>query len=134
MWYIIKTYFHQFSLTIMSYIIFFLLPIWDEVVITIAVVFLDLLTGIWKAKKNKQKIQSRGFQVTISKIILYSLTILVGHGIDLVFFEGNNYVVKFFSGAVVLTEIKSLIENIEEITGLKLWDMLKDRFSFSKIK
>lgn len=122
------------SITLMSYLSFFLLPIWDELVIVAAVVTVDLILGVWKAIKKGEKVQSRGFQVTISKIAIYSITILLGHGIDIVFFEGSCYVVKLFAGAVVLTEFKSIIENVEELTGVEVWVLIKDFVSFKKIK
>ena len=124
----------KFILILMSFLIPFFTPICGSLAIVVAVVLVDFIFGIWKSAKNNIPITSHGFKVSITKMTLYTIFILLAHGIDIQFFESSNYAVKFFSGAVVFTEVKSIIENLEEITGLKIWDLIKDKISFTKVK
>ena len=109
-------------------------PITSFLGITLLLVFADLFTGIWAAKKRKEKIDSKGMRKSTSKIIAYFLAIVLSRSMELVFFDGTwveehipiTYMVSGFISAV---EFQSNIENIGEITGIDIWSQLKKKLS-----
>ncbi len=49
-----------------------LAPVKGMVLITIFFIWVDLIAGIWRSKKLKLPLRSRGFARTISKTLLYA--------------------------------------------------------------
>ena len=106
-----------------------LTPIKPLVLIAITSIILDTCFGIWRSFKKGQKIRSRRLSHTISKIFLYSFAIvfifllekfvisdILGHfiAIDLV-------LTKMFTFFCVVTELKSINESYESVTGKNVW-------------
>jgi phage-related holin len=79
----------------------------------------DFLTGVRKAKALKEKIQSRGFRRTISKMNDYCLAIISSQVftwmLDLEF-TLSYYVALFVCGI----ELKSIFENVSQTTGVDI--------------
>ena len=79
----------------------------------------DFMTGIRKAKALKEKIQSRGFRRTISKMNDYCLAIISSQVftwmLDLEF-TLSYYVAMFVCGI----ELKSIFENVSQTTGVDI--------------
>ena len=106
-----------------------LTPIKPLVLIAVASIILDTCFGIWRSYKKGQKIRSRRLSHTISKSFLYSFAIvfifclekfvisdILGHfiAIDLV-------LTKMFTFFCVVTELKSINESYESVTGKNVW-------------
>jgi len=109
-----------------GFIFSFFVPIKGFLIFTIFVVFADTLTGIKAAKKEGQKISSKGLYRTTEKIVVYFVAILI--------FEGakNTFSIPFpitYMVAMMIsaTELFSVAENIKRITGVEL-GTLKSRF------
>jgi hypothetical protein len=102
---------------------------------------LDTITGIWKARKLKEKISSRKLSGIISKMMLYEVTIILFFLIDK--FILNAIILKFFSVPLMLTKIVALIlisielmsinENVIAVKGLNLWEAMRSLFARAKI-
>jgi hypothetical protein len=102
---------------------------------------LDTITGIWKARKLKEKISSRKLSGIISKMMLYEVTIILFFLIDK--FILNAIILKFFSVPLMLTKIVVLIlisielmsinENVIAVKGLNLWEAMRSLFARAKI-
>ena len=79
----------------------------------------DFLTGVRKARALKEKIQSRGFRRTISKMNDYCLAIISSQVftwmLDLEF-TLSYYVALFVCGI----ELKSIFENVSQTTGVNI--------------
>ena len=97
----------------------FFIPIKGFLIFTIFVVFADMGTGIMAAKKEGQKINSRGLYRTIEKIIVYFCAILIFEGARNTFSLPFNitYMAAFLIATV---ELYSISENIKRITGVNL--------------
>jgi uncharacterized membrane protein len=97
----------------------FFIPIKGFLIFTIFVVFADMGTGIIAAKKEGQKINSRGLYRTIEKIIVYFCAILIFEGARNTFSLPFNitYMAAFLIATV---ELYSISENIKRITGVNL--------------
>jgi hypothetical protein len=101
-----------------------ILPVAHFLGLTVALVVLDLYTGVRAAQHRKEPIRSRGFGRTTEKITLYFVAILLSRGMHLVFFAPMG--VKFdlvwlVAGLISLTEFKSNLENIGTVTGMDIW-------------
>jgi phage-related holin len=79
----------------------------------------DFMTGVRKARALKEKIQSRGFRRTISKMNDYCLAIISSQVftwmLDLEF-TLSYYVAMFVCGI----ELKSIFENVSQTTGVDI--------------
>ena len=102
-----------------GYIFSFFIPIKGFLIFTIFVVFADMGTGILAAKKEGQKINSRGLYRTIEKIVVYFCAILIFEGARNTFSLPFNitYMAAFLIATV---ELYSISENIKRITGVNL--------------
>jgi len=86
-----------------------------------ALIMIDFVVGIYRAHKMKEVITSRKMGNTISKMLLYQLTIL-----SLFLFE--TYIIgpilpltKIGAGLIAVTELKSIDESVEKMTGVGIW-------------
>ena len=86
---------------------------------TVAVVFADMATGIRAAKKEGQKISSRGLYRTSEKIAVYFVGIMIFEAAKNTFSlpVPITYMVAFI---IATTELFSISENIKRITGVNL--------------
>ena len=101
----------------------FFIPIKGFLIFTIFVVFADMGTGIIAARKEQQKINSKGLYRTMEKIVVYFCGILIFEGAKNTFSLPFNitYMAAFLMATVELTSIS---ENIKRITGVNLGTLL----------
>jgi hypothetical protein len=117
-----------------------LAPIKPLVLLAVTSIILDTCFGIWRSYKKGNKIRSRRLSHTISKSLLYSGAIvfifllekfvisdILGHfiAIDLV-------LTKMFTFFCVVTELKSINESYESVTGVDIWKKMFEFFKRSK--
>ena len=106
-----------------------LAPIKPLVLLAVTSIILDTCFGIWRSWKKGNKIRSRRLSHTISKSLLYSGAIvfvfllekfvisdILGHfiAVDLI-------LTKMFTFFCVVTELKSINESYESVTGKDVW-------------
>lgn len=121
------TWLKFFATTAAGWAFSFLLPISNFIVLAIALTIADFFTGVWAAKKRGDKITSTGYRRSINKITLYCLSVMLAHAVEQVFFSEYaaipvTYIVACF---LCLTEFKSALENIGDITGTNAWTALR---------
>jgi predicted membrane-bound spermidine synthase len=86
----------------------------------------DTITGVIAAYRSGQEIRSSGFSRVIVKLFVYQGLIMSGFLMEtLILPELGLPIVKLLAGVIGLTEFKSLIENIEKITGVDLLKIKK---------
>lgn len=97
----------------------FFIPIKGFLLFTVAVVFADMGTGILAAKKEGQKINSRGLYRTSEKIAVYFVGIMIFEAAKNTFSlpVPITYMASFL---IAMTELYSIAENIRRITGVNL--------------
>ena len=101
------------------------LPI-KELMLTIGfLVSADLVVGIWKAIKTKQRIRSRRMSDTVTKLLLYQLAIMSGFLIETFIINELIPITKLIATVVAIIEFKSIVESIEAVTGKDLWSKIK---------
>jgi uncharacterized membrane protein len=110
-----------------GFIASFLIPIKGFLLFTVAVVFADTITGIKAAKKEGQKISSKGLYRTTEKIVVYFVAILIFEGAKNTFSIPMpiTYMVAMMISA---TELFSVAENIKRITGVELGTLISKFF------
>lgn len=118
----------------------FFMPITGLMFLIGFAIILDTVTGIWKARKKKEKISSRKLSAVISKMLLYEVTVILFYLID--YFILNDIILTFFSVPLMLTKILALIlvsievvsinENYKAVKGLDIWQAMKNLFARAK--
>lgn len=86
----------------------------------------DMITGIIKAIKKKEKIHSSRMINKVWNSIVYFIGIALSFIIEQ--FTPGIPVSKIFVATVLFVEFKSNIENIEEITGIEVMKKLSEVF------
>jgi len=92
-------------------------------------VFSDMVLGLWRAFKEKQKIRSNYLRRTVVKMILYMAAIVLAYitqyGIGLTGLE----ITKIVASLIALVELKSVFENISRISNQPLWKVLVSKIN-----
>jgi len=118
---------------LISIIAAFILPI-KTLLITVGLcIAADTFLGIYKARKNKEKITSHKLSNVVSKMVLYQAAVIlffvlekfilgefVAYFIDIPF-----VLTKIVAATLCLIELKSMDESYTIITGYSLWDKFK---------
>ncbi len=102
----------------------FIMPVGHFILFAIILVLADFVTGVRAAKHRGEALRSRGFKRSIEKISLFIIAILLAHGLDVVFFTSSGVSVRttyVVAGLICVTEFKSNMENISQVTGAPLW-------------
>jgi len=116
---------------VLGWLFSFVIPIKDFLILTTALVILDLITGVLAAKKRGEKIRSRALMRTTIKLTLYFSALLATQGVQVVFAEKIplTYITAF---TIAITELKSLLENVDAGTGSRLAKMIIDKIAKKK--
>ena len=103
-------------------------PIKAMLIGTGALIFADLVLGIWAAIKRKEPITSSGFRRTITKIFVYEIAIMLGY-ISEHYVSDMVPIVKLIGSVVALVEVKSILENLDDISGKPLLKTVIDKLN-----
>ena len=125
-----------FPLQLLTALLLFFAPIQQLVMVVGLVILCDTFTGIYKSVKlfGWKSIRSRKLSNIISKMVLYEIAIIVLFPIDKFLLNElllNIVSVQFFSTKIacvllVLVELTSIKENIEEALKIDIWKTLKN--------
>lgn len=105
------------------------LPIRATIVTVMVLTVLDLISGLVAARRRKETITSSGLKRTVVKTFVYELAVILGFLVDKYLTGGIVPVINIVGGFIGITELKSILENLEEITGLSLVKLLIDKLS-----
>lgn len=131
---------------IVNYLLFsiclFFAPIQGLLVAVGTSIVLDTITGIYKSIKRKgwKSIKSRRLSNIVSKMFLYEICILCLFAIDKLLLNeliSIHFTIEYFftktcAILLILIELTSIKENIEEAFGVNLWSLLKELFKRAK--
>ena len=125
-----------FPLQLLTALLLFFAPIQQLVMVVGLAILCDTFTGIYKSVKldGWKSIRSRKLSNIISKMVLYEIAIIVLFPIDKFLLNElllNIVSVQFFSTKVacvllILVELTSIKENIEEALKIDIWKTLKN--------
>lgn len=111
----------------------FLMPIKPLMILVGLMIILDTIFGVWKCKKQGTKVTSKGLSAIVSKMVLYQVAVILIFALEKFMF--GDFVQLFTAIPLFLTkvvatllvgiEITSISENIEEATGVNIWQRIK---------
>jgi len=126
----------SFPLQLLTALLLFFAPIQQLVMVVGLAILCDTFTGIYKSVKldGWKSIRSRKLSNIISKMVLYEVAIIVLYPIDKFLLNElllNIVSVQYFSTKVacvllILVELTSIKENIEEALKIDIWKTLKN--------
>lgn len=93
-------------------------PIKATLATVMTLCMVDLISGLWASKVKKRKITSSGLKRTIVKVLVYEAVVMLGYLVESYMTGDLVPVVKILAGYIGLTELKSVLENIEQISGV----------------
>jgi len=100
-------------------------PIKAMVIAVFVLVTLDLITGLIRARKQSQPLQSAQFRRTVTKLASYELSIVLAFICETWLTGDLLPLTKLASGAVGLVELLSILENLNVISGGSLRPLLE---------
>ena len=92
-------------------------PAKEMILTCLVLIAVDLITGIMAAKKTGQPITSAGIRRTISKVFIYETAIMLGFLTQKFLLADSVPVTNMIAGVIGLTELTSVLENMNRIQG-----------------
>ena len=117
-----------YLLTFLYWIFVYFQPTLEFMLLVGFFVVMDTITGIAAAVKLDQPITSKKFRAIFPKYIVYGCAVLVAHVLQKQFFP-DFPAMKIVSGFVAYSELMSIDENIQKITGFSVF-----KFFIKKLK
>lgn len=109
----------------------FLLPIKLVIITAGVLIFADLITGIFAAKKRGERITSAALSRTIAKLAVYQTVIITGYMLQMNLLGNVVPVINIVGGVIGMVEFKSIIENANTILGADIFKEVIARLSSS---
>ena len=108
------------------------MPLKATLITVMVLTAVDLATGIAAAIKKKKKITSSGLKKTIIKTMVYELVVMLGFLTEQYMTGDSIPVVKILAGYIGITELKSVLENIEIVTKVSIIKLLIKKLDTSE--
>lgn len=115
-------------------IIIIITPIKSMLISALILVIIDFITGITAAVKRKEKLTSSKMKRTVIKIMVYEVSILLAYIAQHYLIQDALPVINIISGFIGITELKSCLENINEIGGNNLLKSIIDKLGSQQEK
>ncbi len=100
-----------------------LAPIHATLSVVFLLIIIDFISGIIAAKRRKEPINSAGIKRTIIKIFVFEISLCLGFLAEH-YIPGSLPFVNLIGGFISLTEMTSIIENMNELSGNTLLQAL----------
>ncbi len=99
-----------------------------EVLLTVmAMSMVDLVTGIMASRKQGKPLTSAGLKRTVVKVFVYQVAVLAAFLVQ-TYLTGNLIpAMNFVASLIGLTELKSVLENLDIVNGGSLFRSLIDK-------
>lgn len=110
-------------------ILLIFLPIKPVLLTILTLISIDLVSGILAARKRKEPITSSGLKRTTVKLAVYELVVLMAYLVEQYLTGSLIPIVKIMAGYIGITELKSCMENLEDITGVPILKALIDKLT-----
>lgn len=99
-------------------------PIYPMMAAAGTLIVVDLLTGVLAARKRSEPISSAGFRRTVAKMLTFQAAIITGFIAETWLLGGLIPISKIVAAAIGLTEIKSIIENLDVLHGSPIFESI----------
>ena len=114
----------QYLISFLISLVAILSPVVPILLTVGTLITIDFIIGLWRAFKMKEQITSRKMGNTISKMLLYQLTIISLFLFETFILTDILPFTKIAAGLIGVVEIKSISESIEKVTGVNIWNKL----------
>lgn len=102
-------------------------PAQGMIVTSLALVLMDLITGVLAARKQEIPITSSGLRRTIAKVFIYEIAIILGFVTQQYLTGASVPVANIIAGFVGITELTSVLENLNILGDGKLLKVVIDK-------
>lgn len=127
--------------TILTPLFLFFAPVQSILLMMMALVFADTISGIWKCKKLGIKITSFGLSALVSKLFVYCGAVLLVYSVDEILINDfiktvlsvDHAATKFVALVFSFIELKSIDENYVEVKGYGFWAKAKQLIASLKV-
>jgi phage-related holin len=117
--------------TLFSFVMGYFLPLSGIAMALILAVLIDFISGIWAAKKRKEKISSGVMRNSVTKLLCYCMTIILCWVIQKeVFALEWAKLVNLATALIVVSELTSILENFGDITGNKVFKLISAEINY----
>lgn len=89
-----------------------------------ALILIDLVVGLLAAKKRGEHISSSCLRRTVTKAVVYQVAIISGFLLQQYLIADFIPVAKLIASTIGIVEVKSILENLDEINGSSLFKSL----------
>ena len=110
----------QHLLALLGSLVVYFQPVYSILLLVGFFVTMDTIAAMTAAYKQGEPITSRKFRAVFPKFIIYGVAVLVSHVIQRQFFP-DIPATKIIAGYIVYSELLSIDENIEKITGQSMF-------------
>ena len=114
-----KNYFFAF----LYWLFIYFQPTYEFIMLVGFLVSIDTITGMYASAKEGIPITSKRFREMFPKFIVYGAAVLTAHVIEQKFFP-DFPAMKIISGFIAYSELMSIDENIQRVTGVSLFKVL----------
>jgi len=97
------------------------------IISSLALVLMDLVTGILAARKQNIPITSAGLRNTVSKLFIYEIAIMLGFLTQHYLMDDVIPCANIIAGMVGITELTSCLENLNTIGGNNILKAIIDK-------
>jgi phage-related holin len=111
-----------FCLSALSGIMAYFTPISMVLLVLLIFVIVDFVTGILASRKLKIPVKSKNMRATITKLLCYFIIVIMAFFIqkEIIKYEWFE-IMNIVAGLIALAEFKSITENMEVLTGNKIF-------------
>lgn len=102
-------------------------PVKALLLVTGLLIFSDLISGIFAARKAGTKITSAGLRRTVTKVFVYNAAIMLGFLTETYMIDGFLPLSKIAAGLISVVELKSVLENLDKINGNPVFTSLIEK-------
>lgn len=106
-----------------------LAPIHAAMATVLALVIVDLVTGVLVAYKLKEPLASNKLKKTVIKLVFYEVALVLSFWVGVYLTGPSVPVLQMVASIIGLTELASLLENFHILTGNKIFATLLGRVS-----
>lgn len=99
-----------------------------------ALIFADMITGMIAASKRQEKIKSSEMRRTLSKMVVYQISIISGFVLEKYMLQDLLPVSKIVSGVIGMVEFKSILENASTIAGQDILKLVLEKLGSKNSK
>lgn len=104
-------------------------PIKPILITVLVLVMVDLYTGVYAAKKSGKPITSGGFKRTVAKLLMYEFAICLAFLVHQYLTGDLLPAEKLIASMIGLTELASVLENLNVINGQPLFNSILNRIA-----